>query len=146
MICPKYSTFNNFRAWTASNEIHSTYAQRAMKQIPRLLNQRWNSFRVCSAYFEWWFWNGLWLPLMLRMREIWLLVDWTCAKIGYLLAEQVRMCEKWLFVGWACAKIVYSVAEHTRKSFWRTTCIFRVSEVNLLELRQKIDWSIRMTS
>ncbi len=74
----------------------------------RMLSQRWNSFHVCSAYFKWWFWNRLWFPLMLSMRENWLLIGWACARIGYSMAEHAQ---KWLVVGWACARIGYSMAE-----------------------------------
>ncbi len=38
-IRPRYSTFKI-----------SAYAQPAMKSIPRMLSQRWNSFHVCSAW------------------------------------------------------------------------------------------------
>ncbi len=61
-----------------------------MVYVPRMLSQRWNSFRVCLVYFEWWFWNGLWFPLMLSMREYQWLVGGACAKIGYSLAEHTR--------------------------------------------------------
>ncbi len=72
----------------------------------RICSDRWNRFFVCSAYFEWWFWNGLWFPLVLSMRETCLLVaiGWgACAKIGSSMAEQ-----------WACVKII-SVQHKKRK-------------------------------
>ncbi len=39
----------------------SVHAQPAMKCVPQmLLSQQLNSLCICSAYFKWWFWNGLW--------------------------------------------------------------------------------------
>ncbi len=63
LIRPRYSTFKHFCVSSASDEIVSSYAQPAMKYFPHMLSQRWNLFHVCSAYFEWWFWNGLWFFL-----------------------------------------------------------------------------------
>jgi hypothetical protein len=123
LIWPKYSTFNNFRVWTASNEIY----------IPRMLSERWNKFRVYvisgeirSSYaqhilnddFE----MGCDFPLC-----------WEFAKIGYSLTEHARklvtcgltsehvrkmvicwlsMCENWLLGSWAHAKIILAHHMH----------------------------------
>ena len=44
--------WNPFRvcSCSASNEIHSAYAQPTMKFVPRILSVQLNSFRVCSAW------------------------------------------------------------------------------------------------
>ncbi len=73
-IRPRYSTFKHFRVCSASDEIHSAYAQPAIKFVPRMLSMdlhvktvhilplaeiarkfvprmlsvRWNRFLVCS--------------------------------------------------------------------------------------------------
>ncbi len=39
-IRPKYSTFKHFRVCSASDEIHSQYAQPAIKFVPRMLSVR----------------------------------------------------------------------------------------------------------
>ncbi len=101
VIRPRYSTVKHFRACSASDVIVSLYAQPAIK-YPLMLNQRWNLFRVCSAYFECRVWNGLGFLPMLSMLENCLLVGWACA-------------QNLLLVGWACMKIGYSLAEHVRK-------------------------------
>ncbi len=75
-IWPRYSTFKHFLVSSNSDEIVSTYALPAMKYVPCMISQRWN-----SAYFEWWFWTALWFLLMLCMRENWLLLaEQSCVK------------------------------------------------------------------
>jgi hypothetical protein len=51
-------------------------AQPVIKSFSHWLSQQWNRYRKCSAYFESWFWNWLQFPLMVRMRQNWLLVGW----------------------------------------------------------------------
>ncbi len=91
-----------------------------MKLFPRMLSQRWNSFRVCSASDE------ICSAYSILNVDFEMGLDFhlcsACAKIGYLLAEQARklvirwlsMHENWLLVGWVCTKIDYSWAEHAR--------------------------------
>ncbi len=99
---PRYSTFKHFRLGWVSAKIVSTLAQPAIEYVLQMLGQRWNSFWVCSAYFEWWFWNGLWFSLRLSMHENCLLVGWACSKFGYLFAEHVWILVTCI-VGFACA-------------------------------------------
>ncbi len=99
----------------------------ALKSFPSWLSKRWNGFCIgsasdeirstyahCSAYFEWWFWNGLnmsfyvkharkWVSHWLSTPKIWLLVGSACAKIAYLFAKHAQNC---LLAGWAYAKII----------------------------------------
>jgi hypothetical protein len=84
-----------------------------MKAFPSMVCMRWNTFRVCSAYFDWWFWNGLWFPLMPSYAE----------HAQKLVTRWLSMRGNWLLVGWACTKIGYLLAEQSRKSLRRTTCI-----------------------
>ncbi len=131
-IRPKFSTFEHFRACAASDEIVSSDAQPAMKSFPRMLSQEWNTFRVCSAYFEMgcdfllcWACAKICYSLAEHARN-WLLVGWACSKIGYSLVEHARklvtrwlsMRENWLLVGWACAEIGYSMAENWFLASW----------------------------
>ncbi len=51
-VWPRYSTLKHFRACSASDENISLYAQPAMKCLPRMLSQRWNSFCLCLAYLK----------------------------------------------------------------------------------------------
>ena len=95
-ILPRYSAFKHFRVWSASEEIHSAYAQPAMKFVPRMLSVRWNSFRVCSAWIvhvkpvhilplaehAWKF-----VPRMLSVRWNWFLVCSACNKIVSAYAQ-----------------------------------------------------------
>ncbi len=64
----RYSTFKDFCVFSASDKIRSAHAQHIFHDV-----------------FKW-----VWFPLMLSMRENWLLVGWAWAKIGYLLAEHAR--------------------------------------------------------
>ncbi len=62
----------------------SAYAQPAMKSIPRMLSQRWNSFHVCSECDE--------------IRSAYAQHGCTCKNCSHFTA------------GWACAKIRSSYA------------------------------------
>ncbi len=102
---PRYSTFKHFRAFSASDEIVSSYAQPAIKLFHRMQSQRWNLFCICSASDE----------ICSAFAQHILNVDfemgwdfplyWACAKIGYSVAEHawklvthlLSMCENWLF-------------------------------------------------
>ncbi len=95
--------WNHFLICFASDEMHSLYAQPAMKFVPRMLRIFWMMF--------------------LSIRKNWLLVCPACVEIGYSLAEHARKLvtlwlsirKNWLLVGWACMEIGYSLAERVRK-------------------------------
>jgi hypothetical protein len=94
-----------------------------MKSFPRMLSQRWNAFRVCSASDE--ICSAYAQHILNDVFEMGsdFLLYWACAIIGYLLAEHawklvtrwLSMRRNWLLFGWASAEIGYSLAEHTRK-------------------------------
>jgi hypothetical protein len=79
-----------------------------------MLSQRLNTFRICSAYFPWCVWNGLWFPLVLNMRENCLLVSWKCLKNWLLVGWE---CANWLLVGWACAQKLVTRKLSIRENF-----------------------------
>ncbi len=92
--------WNYFLVWSANDEMRSSYAQPAMKFVPGMLSIFWMMF------LKW-----VVIPLMLSMRENWLLLGWACLEIGYSLAEHLRKLDwlsirgNWLLVGWAYAEI-----------------------------------------
>ena len=116
-IRTRYSTFKHFCACSASDEIHSRFAQprmkfvprmisidctcktvhilplaeHARKFVPRMLSVRWNSFRVCSV----------------------------CEKICSANAQHGCTCKNCshFTAGWACAKICSFYAQCAIKSF-----------------------------
>ncbi len=81
-IRPRYSLLNI-----------SAHAQPAMKLFPRMLSQRWNSFRICSA-----------------SNEISFAYAQNILNVDFEMGWDFPLC--W---AWACAKNGYSLAEHARK-------------------------------
>ncbi len=71
----------------------STHAQHAIKSVPRMLSQRWNSFRVCSVCDE--------------IRSPYAQHKFTCKNCSHFTA------------GWAYVKIHSSYAQCAMKSFPR---------------------------
>ncbi len=92
--------WNRFLECSASDEMHSAYAQHILK----------DDFEMGCDFLLCWACAKIGYSLAENAQKLvtlWLSMRW-----------------KSLLVGWACAKIGYSQAEHTRKSFRRTACIF----------------------
>jgi hypothetical protein len=102
--------WNGFLVCSASDKI-STYAQPAMKFVPRVLSIFWMSILK-------WVGISLYAEHARKLFTHWLSM---CTKF---FTCWLSMHENWLLIGWACAKIGYMLAEHTQKSFWCTMCIF----------------------
>ncbi len=109
----------------------SAHTQPAIKLFFHMLRLRWNMFCVSSASDKICFVSAQHI-LNVNFEMGWdFPFCWTCANIGYSLAEHawklvsgwLSTCKNWLLVGWACAKVGYSLAEHTQKSFQCTKCI-----------------------